>query len=138
MKYLHSGYILFCQRADHTDEGRINAIGLFDIASGKILPVRMQCDLVIGFGTPYERRQYKGVFTIEGPDGQEVVNHEFNANEPGELYKGHYIHKLDVDLKQEGNYTCRCVLSNWKNENVWEVSRQFWTMVGTEAMVPDP
>jgi hypothetical protein len=137
MKYLHSGYILFCEKADHADDGRVNALGLFDLVTGGNLPLRLRCDCIIGFGTPYERRQYKGVFTIEGPDGQPLVSHEFNANEPGELLKGHYIYKLDVNILQEGNYTARAVLSNWKDETVWEVSRQFWAMVAL-AVAPDP
>jgi hypothetical protein len=138
MKYLHSGYILFCDRAEHADDGRINAMGLFDLCSGKNMPLRMRCDCIIGFGTPYERRQYKGILTIEGPDGQELVNHEFSANDPNHLFKGHYIFPLDLNFTQEGNYTARVILSNWKNENVWEVSRQFWAMVVQEDAVPDP
>jgi hypothetical protein len=136
MKYLHSGYILFCDRADHAEDGRVNAFGLFDLCTGSHLPLRMKCDCVISFGTPYERRQYKGLLVVEAPDGKQLVSHEFSANEPGELLQGHYIHKLDLNILQEGTYTARAVLSNWKNDNVWEVSRQFWAMVADKP--PDP
>ena len=67
MKYLHSGYILFCQGADHEEDGRVDARGLFDLFVLKELPTKMNCTCVIGFGTPYERRQYKGIVTIEDP-----------------------------------------------------------------------
>jgi hypothetical protein len=137
MKYLHSGYILFCDRAEHAEDGRINALGLFDLCTGNNLPLRMSCNCIIGFGTPYERRQYKGLLTIEGPDGHELVSHEFSANEPGEMLQGHYIYKLDINILQEGSYTARAILSNWKNENVWEVSRDFWAMVAQDGP-PDP
>ena len=137
MKYLHSGYVLFCDRAEQEDNGRLNAVGLFDLCSGANLPLRMKCDCVIGFGTPYERRQYKGLFTVEGPDGKELIKHEFSTNEPGELLKGHYVYKLDFNVLEEGTYTARAILSNWKNENVWEVSRQFWATVEQDKP-PDP
>jgi hypothetical protein len=137
MKYLHSGYILFCDRAEHQEDGRINANGLFDLVAGKNTPLRMKCDCIIGFGTPYERRQYRGTLTIEDPAGNIVVTHDFNANDPNDLFKGHYIYSLDLDITREGSYTARVVLQNWKNENVWEVSRQFWAMVVGDAP-PDP
>ena len=137
MKYLHSGYILFCDRAEHAEDGRVNALGLFDLAAGKILPIRMKCDAIIGFGTPYERRQYKGAFTIEDPSGKVVVEHEFNANDPNDLFKGHYIYPIDLNITTEGSYTAKVVLQNWKNEIVWEISRQWWAMVIGEGP-PDP
>lgn len=137
MKYLHSGYVLFAQKADHAEDGKVNALGLFDLCTGKNLPLRMKCDVIIGFGTPYERRQYKGVLTVEGPDGQELVNHEFHANDPNDLYKGHYIYPMDINVTVEGSCSAKVVLSNWKNETVWEFTRQFWAMVvGDEP--PDP
>jgi hypothetical protein len=129
MKYLHSGYVLFCDRAEHAEDGRIHAIGLFDLVSGPNLPLRMKCDCVIGFGTPYERRQYKGIITIESPSGKALVTHEFSANDPSDLFKGHYIFPIDLNFTEEGTYTARVVLYNWKNEAVWEVARQFWAMV---------
>lgn len=137
MKYLHSGYVLFCERADHAEDGRINALGLFDLASGKNMPLRMKCDVIIGFGTPYERRQYKGKLTVEDPNGTELVSHEFNANDPNDLFKGHYIYPMDINIAQEGSYTARVILSNWKNETVWEFTRQFWAMTVGDAP-PDP
>jgi hypothetical protein len=72
MKYLHSGYILFCDQADHTDDGKVDASGLFDLFVVKSLPARIDCCWVIGFGTPYERRQYKGIVTLEDPLGETV------------------------------------------------------------------
>jgi hypothetical protein len=137
MKYLHSGYILFCDRAEHAEDGRVNALGLFDLVAGKHTPLKMKCDCVIGFGTPYERRQYKGFIVIEDPNGKELLTHEFQANDPNDLFKGHYIMPIDLTLNTEGTYTARVVLSNWKNENVWEVTRQFWAMVVGDGP-PDP
>lgn len=137
MKYLHSGYVLFCEKAEHAEDGRVNALGLFDLCSGKQMPMRMKCDVIIGFGTPYERRQYKGLFVVEDPSGKAMVSHEFNANDPNDLFKGHYIYPMDIDIRQEGSYTARVVLSNWKNETVWEVTRQFWAMVVGDSP-PDP
>ena len=137
MKYLHSGYILFCDRAEHAEDGRVNALGLFDLAAGKNTPIAMKCHCVIGFGTPYERRQYKGTIIIEDPNGKELLQHEFQANDPNDLFKGHYILPVDLTLRTEGTYTARVVLSNWKNENVWEVTRQFWVMVVGDGP-PDP
>jgi hypothetical protein len=137
MKYLHSGYILFCDRAEHAEDGRVNALGLFDLAAAKNTPIKMKCDCVIGFGTPYERRQYKGFILIEDPNGKELLTHEFQANDPNDLFKGHYIMPIDLVLQTEGTYTARVVLSNWKNENVWEVTRQFWAMVVGDGP-PDP
>jgi hypothetical protein len=137
MKYLHSGYILFCDRAEHAEDGRVNALGLFDLAAAKNTPIKMKCDCVIGFGTPYERRQYKGFILIEDPNGKELLTHEFQANDPNDLFKGHYIMPIDLILQTEGTYTARVVLSNWKNENVWEVTRQFWAMIVGDGP-PDP
>jgi len=137
MKYLHSGYILFCAKAEHAEDGHINAMGLFDLCTGDHLPLMMKCDCVFGFGTPYERRQYRGTITIEDPTGKELACHEFNANDPNDLFKGHYILPLDLTITTEGSHTARVVLQNWKNENVWEVTRQFWAMVVGDAH-PDP
>lgn len=137
MKYLHSGYILFCDRAEHAEDGRINALGLFDLVAGKNLPLKFKCDCVIGFGTPYERRQYRGTITVEDPDAKVLINHDFAANDPNDLFKGHYIFPIDLSLTREGSYTARVLLQNWKNENVWEVSRQFWAMVVGDTP-PDP
>jgi len=82
MKYLHSGYILFCERAEHDDNGMLNVYGLFDVFELKELPAKMNCAWVIGFGTPYERRQYKGILLVEDPKGQKVLEIEFAANDP--------------------------------------------------------
>ncbi|HEY9870075.1 MAG TPA: hypothetical protein V6D08_12990 [Candidatus Obscuribacterales bacterium] len=137
MKYLHSGYILFCDRAEHAEDGRINTWGLFDLFVGKSLPIRMNCSWVIGFGTPYERRQYKGLVVLEDPDGREVFSKEFNANDPNDLYKGHYIFKPDILLNREGLWTAKVFLKNWKGEGVWDIQRQFWSMLEGDAP-PDP
>lgn len=137
MKYLHSGYILFCEKADHAENGRLNAHGLFDLCTSRHLPLRMKCDCIIGFGTPYERRQYKGVVTVEDQNGKELFNHEFHANDPNDLFKGHYIFPMDIDITEEGLYNAHVVLYNWKNETVWEVTRQFWAMVVGDDP-PDP
>src|SRR5262249_19133135 len=98
MKYLHNGYILFCDKADYAEDGRVDASGLFDMFLGKDMPIKMSCYCVLGFGTPYERRQYKGVVSIENPEGAEVFQKEFNANDPQDIYKGHYIFKPDITL----------------------------------------
>jgi hypothetical protein len=137
MKYLHSGYILFCDKAEHAEDGRVDAHGLFDLFVGKSLPVTMNCYWVIGFGTPYERRQYKGLVVLEDPDGREVFSKEFNANDPNDLFRGHYIMQPEVILNREGLWTAKIFLKNWKNEGVWDIQRQFWVMIGGDAP-PDP
>jgi hypothetical protein len=137
MKYLHSGYILFCDKADHLEDGRVDARGLFDLFKGKQLPIRMNCDWVIAFGTPYERRQYKGLVALEDPDGKEVFSKEFNANDPDDLFKGHHVLHPDVMLTREGLWTIKVFLKNWKGEAVWDIQRQFWTMLEGDAS-PDP
>jgi hypothetical protein len=137
MKYLHSGYILFAEKAEHAEDGRINAYGLFDLLNGKYLPIRIQCHCIVGFGTPYERRQYKGIFTLEDAEGNLLVTHEFQANDPNDLFKGHQSFPIDFTVTKEGSYTARVVLSNWKNEDVWEVQRHFWAMVIGDTP-PDP
>ena len=137
MKYLHSGYILFCDKAEHTEEGRVNTVGLFDLFVGKSLPMDMNCAWVIGFGTPYERRGYKGLAVLEDPEGREVWSQEFNANDPNDLFKGHYICHPDVTLTKEGLWTVKVFLKNWKGEGVWDIQRQFWTMLEGDSP-PDP
>ena len=137
MKYLHSGYILFCDKAEHGEDGRVDAQGLFDLFVGKELPIRMNCAWVVAFGTPYERRQYKGTVVLEDPDGKEVFSKEFNANDPNDLFKGHYIFTPDILLTREGLWTAKVFLKNWKGEGVWDVQRQFWTMLEGDAP-PDP
>jgi hypothetical protein len=137
MKYLHSGYILFCDRAEHAEDGHINTFGLFDLLVSKKSPMKMKCYCVIGFGTPYERRQYKGTVVIEDPEGNQVFSKEFNANDPNDLFKGHYIFPLDIELPKEGSWTVKVNLQNWKAEDVWEVQRQFWAMIEGDAP-PDP
>lgn len=134
MKYLHSGYILFCQEAEHADSGQVNLKGVFDLFVVKELPTTLNCQCVVGFGTPYERRQYKGHLEIEDPTGHTVFRKEFNANDPDDLRRGHSMFPLDLPITAEGSWTVRCSLFNWKNENVWEVSRQLWAMV--EQPVP--
>jgi hypothetical protein len=138
MKYLHNGYILLCDKADHADSGRVDAQGLFDLFVGKELPIKMNCDWVIGFGTPYERRQYKGLVSLENPEGHEIFRKEFQANDPSDIYKGHYIlHPENVTLTQEGLYTIKVVLRNWKDEPLWDFDRKFWCMIEGDAP-PDP
>ena len=137
MKYLHSGYILFCQHAEHTEDGRVDASGLFDLYVEKQFPAKIESYWVIGFGTPYERRQYVGVITIENPDGEEVFTKEFQANDPNDIFKGHYIFKPDCTLTKEGLYKAKVVLSNWKDNSVWDLERPFWATVETDAP-PDP
>ena len=41
-------------QAEHADNGRLNAMGLFDLCTGKNLPLRLKCDCIVGFGTPYD------------------------------------------------------------------------------------
>src|SRR5271156_7180707 len=137
MKYLHSGYILFCDNAEHAENGRIDAQGLFDLFVGKDMPLKMNCHVVIGFGTPYERRQYKGTFSIENPDRDVVFSKDFNANDPADIFKGHYILKPDIMIDKEGMWLAKVVLRNWKDESMWELERKFWTMI-EGAVVPDP
>lgn len=134
MKYLHSGYILFCERAHHTKDGRVDAHGLFDVCVGESLPIQMNCDLVIGFGTPFERRQYNGVVLVENPDGKEVFRKEFQANDPSDAYKGHYILKPDLTLDREGMWTVKVYLRNLKDESIWDLQRQFWAMTGGDTL----
>ncbi|MBX9948590.1 MAG: hypothetical protein K2Y39_05485 [Candidatus Obscuribacterales bacterium] len=136
MKYLHGGYILFCDQAEHAENGRVNAQGLFDVFVGE-LPLKMDCQMVIGFGTPFERRQYKGLVVIENPEGHEIFRKEFQANDPNDIYKGHYIVTPEVTIDKEGMWTAKCVLRNYKDETMWDVSRQFWSMVEGSAP-PDP
>ncbi len=137
MKYLHSGYILFCERAEHEDNGRVNTWGLFDLFTGKSLPIRMNCTWVLGFGTPFERRQYKGLVVLEDPDGKEILSKEFGANDPTDLFKGHHLLKPDVLLNREGLWTVKVFLKNWKGEGVWDIQRQFWAMLEGDTP-PDP
>jgi len=137
MKYLHSGYILFCDKAEHGEDGRVDTRGLFDLFVGKSLPIPMNCTWLIGFGTPYERRQYKGMAILEDPDGREVFSKEFNANDPNDLFRGHYIMRPDITMNREGLWTAKIFLKNWKGEGVWDIQRQFWVMVGGDSP-PDP
>jgi hypothetical protein len=137
MKYLHSGYLLFCDEAEHAENGRIDCQGLFDLFVGKELPIKMNCYIVIGFGTPYERRQYKGTISLENPNGEVVFTKEFNANDPADIYKGHYLLKPDVILDKEGMWTAKVVLKNWKEDPMWDFERKFWTMIEGDAP-PDP
>jgi hypothetical protein len=137
MKYLHSGYILFCEQAEHGENGKIDTQGLFDLFAGKSLPIKSDCFIVVGFGTPYERRQYKGIFSVENPDGVEVFKKEFNANDPADIFKGHYIFKPEIILDKEGAWTAKVLLSNWKDESIWDQKRQFWVMIEGDAP-PDP
>jgi hypothetical protein len=137
MKYLHSGYILFCERAEFTDNGRVDAFGLFDLFVEKSLPIKLNCAWVIGFGTPYERRQYKGEVLLENPDGEIVFKHEFQANDPGTIYKGHYILRPEISLDKEGLWAVKVTLNSWKDEPMWDVQRQFWAMIEGDAP-PDP
>lgn len=132
MKYLHSGYILLCDRADHAEDGRINVHGLFDLFVVDAFPQNLSCNIVVGFGTPYERRQYRGHIEIEDPNGRIVFEYDFPANDPDHLLKGHAIFPADVLVYVEGSFTIKCVLSNWKNETVWEVTRQLWAMTRNE------
>lgn len=137
MKYLHSGYILLCDRADHAEDGRVNTHGLFDLFIVEQLPASYNCHCVIGFGTPYERRQYRGYLEVEDPFGKIVISKDFNANDPNNLFRGHSILPLELQITAEGCWTMRCSLYNWKNENVWEVTRQFWAMLASDSP-PDP
>lgn len=138
MKYLHSGYILFCHKAEHAEQssGQVNLFGVFDLFIVKQLPATLECQCVVGFGTPYERRQYRGHIEIEDPQGKVVFRKEFNANDPEDLFRGHSIFPVDISITAEGSWTIRCSLYNWKNENVWEVSRQLWAMIEDPAPKP--
>lgn len=137
MKYLHSGYILLCDRADHAEDGRINTHGLFDLFVVDAFPSNLQCQFVVGFGTPYERRQYRGHLEIEDPNGKIVFMQDFPANDPEDLLRGHAIFPGEVLVQAEGCFTIKCMLYNWKNESVWEVTRQLWALKrGTEAHEP--
>lgn len=136
MKYLHSGYILFCQNASHEEDGKVDALGLFDLFVVKEFPAKMDCTCIIGFGTPYERRQYKGIVTIEDPDGNIVYTRDFNANDPADIFKGHYIFQPDVNLNKEGAWAAKVSLLNWKDESMWDCERKFFAM--KEGEVPDP
>ena len=137
MKYLHSGYILFCDKADHDDNGMLNVFGLFDVLEVNQLPTNMHCSWVVGFGTPYERRTYKGQLIVEDPAGKQVLDHEFAANDPNDIFKGHYVFKPEIDVEQEGAWTVKVSLRNWKDENMWEIERQFWCMLKSDSP-PDP
>jgi hypothetical protein len=137
MKYLHSGYILFCDKAEHEENGRVDASGLFDLFIVKSLPEKTQCSMIIGFGTPYERRQYKGFVTIENPDGKEALRKEFNANDPGDIFKGHYLFQPDLTIDKEGMWSAKVVLHSWKDEPIWDFERKFWAMI-EGATPPDP
>ncbi len=129
MKYLHSGYILLCESADHAADGRINLHNLFDLFVVDQFPSDIKCQFVVGFGTPYERRQYCGHLEVEDPNGRVIFTHDFNANDPEDLLCGHAIFPASIPLDMEGCITVKCVLSNWKNETVWEVNRQLWAML---------
>ncbi len=137
MKYLHSGYILFCDEAEHAESGRVNAQGLFDLFVSKKLPIKTDCFMIIGFGTPYERRQYNGVITIENPNGEVVVKKEFQANDPSDIYKGHYVFKPNMLLDREGMWSAKVVLKNFKDDAMWDIERKFWVMVEGDSP-PDP
>ena len=129
MKYLHSGYILLCEAADHAADGRVNTTGLFDLFVVDNFPFNLKCVVVVGFGTPYERRQYKGHLEIEDPSGRTIFTQDFNANDLSDLLRGHAIFSAQIPIDSAGCFTFRCSLYNWKNENVWEVSRQLWAML---------
>lgn len=128
MKYLHSGYILLCNGADHAEDGRINLQGIFDLLVVQDFPANLRCQFVVGFGTPYERRQYKGHLEVEDPSGRTVFTTEFNANNPDDLLRGHAIFPAQFPVDQEGCFIVKCTLMNWKGETVWEVTRQVWAM----------
>ena len=132
IKYLHSGYIIFCQKANFADDGKLNAFGLFDLFLSKALPIKMNCQWLIGFGTPFERRQYKGIATIEDPQGAEIYRQEFNANDPSDLYRGNYILPVNLDLESEGLYTAKIALLNWEEKIIWDIERKFWAMLEQE------
>ena len=137
MKYLHSGYILFCRDTERSDNGMLNLQGIFDVFVVKELPHQSDCSWVIGFGTPYERRQYKGTVQIENPAGKEVYSGEFSANDPNDIYKGHHVFKPNLKLDNEGMWSVRVTLRNWKDENMWDFERKFWCML-EPANHPDP
>lgn len=133
MKYLHSGYILFCDQAAHTENGRVDAKGLLDLFAVRSLPVKMNCTWVIGFGTAYERRQYKGTVTLTNPQGEVVFTKEFQANDPSDTYKGHYIFRPDITLDKEGLWTATVDLRTLKDESIWDLERKFWTMIENDV-----
>ncbi|MDZ4835581.1 MAG: hypothetical protein SGJ27_17540 [Candidatus Melainabacteria bacterium] len=137
MKYLHSGYILFCEKAEHDDCGMLNVYGLFDVLEVNEIPTTMNCAWVVGFGTPYERRQYKGELTVENPKGELVLSQEFAANDPNDIFKGHYVFKPEINIDQDGAWTVTVTLRNWKDENMWDIQRQFWCTQQTDSP-PDP
>lgn len=137
MKYLHSGYILFCESSERNDEGGLNLKGIFDVFVVKELPLRTSNHWVIGFGTPYERRQYKGTVSIENPKGEVVHTHEFAANDPSEIYKGHHVFQPNLELTTEGMWSVKVSLQNWKDENMWDFERKFWCMIEPDTP-PDP
>ena len=43
----------------------------------------------------------------------------------------------EVTIDKEGMWTAKCVLRNYKDETMWDVSRQFWSMVEGSSP-PDP
>jgi hypothetical protein len=137
MKYLHSGYILFCKAADHSENGFVDVHGLFDIYVEKSLPAKPDCLWVVGFGTPYERRQYKGVVSVIDPEGITVYSVDFQANDPDAVFKGHYIFRPDFNLTKEGQWTAKVALSNWKDNTVWHLERPFFVTL-EKASHPDP
>ena len=136
MKYLHSAYILCCQEASHEENGRVDARGLFDLFVVKEFPAKMDCMCVLGFGTPYERRQYKGTVTIEDPDGNIIFEKEFHANDPADIFKGHYLFKAEATLPKEGAYAAKISLKNWKDDTMWDFERKFFSML--EGSPVDP
>lgn len=137
MKYLHSGYILFCDKAEHDQKGHLNVHGLFDVFEVKELPARVECDWVIGFGTPLERRQYKGTLILEDPKGELVLEKEFAANDPNDIFKGHYVFRPEINFDKEGAWSVKVNLKNWKDESMWDFHRQIWCMIESDTP-PDP
>jgi hypothetical protein len=137
VKYLHSGYILFCKQVEHSEDGLIDIAGLFDIFVEQSFPAKTDCHWVIGFGTPYERRQYNGLITVTNPDGEDVYSRDFQANDPAAIFKGHFIFKPDLTLTKEGLWSAKVTLSNWKDNSVWDLERPFWATIQKDS-VPDP
>lgn len=132
MKYLHSGYILLCEKADEADDGRVNAHGLLDIISVDSFPQNLKCHLVVGFGTPYERRTYHALVRVEDPDRNIVFQEELNASESAKGSRGHAIFPCEMNIDREGCYTVIASLHNWKNENVWDCERKIWSIQSGE------